>query len=101
MITEAENEFRQTMILYGVAFLPGTPEEIVLSLSQQMAELGKAYLASIGITELPIPDDQLIGLVVYFMEEAIGLIQGDYMAEVEATIDQVRSQLWARWIWYW
>lgn len=88
------------MILYGVAFLPQNEEDIVLTLSQQMAELGKAYLASLGI-ELPISDEELLELVVYFMNRAILLIEGDYMAEIEATILKVKIQFWSRWIFYW
>ncbi len=99
-VTNAEKEFRKTMILYGVAFLPQDEEDIVLSLSQQMAELGKAYLASLDI-ELPISDEELVGLISYFMDKAIQLIEGDYMAEIEATIAKVKYQFWLRWIFYW
>ncbi len=100
IVINAEKEFRKMMILYGVAFLPQNEEDIVLTLSQQMAELGKAYLASLGI-ELPISDEELLELVVYFMNRAILLIEGDYMAEIEATILKVKIQFWSRWIFYW
>jgi hypothetical protein len=100
MVTNAEREFRKTMILYGAAFLPQNEEEIVLALSQQMAELGKAYLASIPI-ELPLSDEELLDLIVYLMDKAIQLIEGDYMAEIEATVSKVKSQFWSRWIFYW
>lgn len=100
MVTNAEKEFRKMMILYGVAFLPQSEYEIVLTLSQQMAELGKAYLASLGIV-LPISDEELLELVVYFMNQAILLIEGDYMAEIGATISKIKIQFWSRWIFYW
>ncbi len=100
LVVNAEKEFRKTMILYGAAFLPQDEEDIVLSLSQQMAELGRAYLASQNIP-LPISDEELFELVVYFMNEAIQLIEGDYIFEIEATITKIKIQLWSRWIFYW
>ncbi len=99
MVTDAEKEFRKTMILYGAAFLPQDEGQIVFSLSQQMAELGKGYLASLGL-ELPISDEELVELIVYFMNQAILLIENDYMLEIEATITKVKIQLWSRWIFY-
>lgn len=100
IVINAEKEFRKMMILYGAAFLPQSEEEIVLSLSQQMAKLGRAYLESLEI-ELPISDEELLELIVYFMNEAILLIEGDYMAEIEATITKIKIQFWSRWIFYW
>ncbi len=102
LITSVEREFRKTMIIYGAAFIPDDENEIIELLSAQMAELAKAFLAAQTppIVLPPGLEAQLDLLISEFMIQSILLIQGDYMLEVEDTINHIKAQLWSRWIFY-
>ncbi|MFQ6038707.1 MAG: hypothetical protein ACE5LV_08830 [Candidatus Aminicenantales bacterium] len=100
LITSAEKEFRKTMILYGSAFVPSEEEEVIGLLSVQMAELARAFLQAGGVSIPPELDQDLELVIVLMMQQAILYIQDDYMGEIEATIDHIKSELWSRWVFY-
>jgi len=97
LIITAENDFRQNMILYGTILSLDQGTAINL-MARQMAQLGIAYLKARGYQTLPSLDEATI-LANKAIRAALTLCY-DYMAEVEATIDFVKSNLRSRGIWY-
>lgn len=97
LITTAENDFRQNMILYGT-ILALDQETAINLMARQMAQLGIAYLEARGYQPLPALDQATL-LANKAIRAALSLCS-DYLTEVEATIDRVKSNLRSRGIWY-
>jgi hypothetical protein len=90
-IQAAESEFRDAIDSYGQILLLSEADAIS-AISEQTASLAQGFLALYGI-ELSIPSDQVVAMVADYMDLAIGLCQGDYLQEIEATIPYVRHKL--------
>ena len=86
----AEKEFRKTMILYGAALMQGE-QSAIQTLSAQIAQIGIAYIKAMGGPDIPL--DLATQLAEFGTVQGMGLIAGDYMTEVNATISFVRAQL--------
>lgn len=86
LIVGAENEFRLQMQVYGAAFCKEDP---VQALAEQGVELSKQILASAqgGVIDVPVD------LMKQILTAAVDVVKGDYAAEVEATLTQVRKEL--------
>jgi hypothetical protein len=97
-IKAAESEFRNTINLYGQILMQDEATAIQL-ISQQTANLAEGFLALYGIF-LPISREEVVGMVASYMALAIELCQDDSLQEIEATIRDVRRQLWAHGITY-
>jgi len=85
------------MILYGT-ILTLDQETAINLMSRQMAQLGIAYLEARGYQTLPTLDQATL-LANKAIRAALTLCS-DYLTEVEATIDRVKSNLRSRGIWY-
>ena len=90
-IETAESEFRDAIDSYGQILLLDEADAIS-AISEQTASLAQGFLALYGIV-LSIPPDQVVAMVADYMDLAIGLCQGDYLQEIEATIPYVRHKL--------
>jgi hypothetical protein len=86
----AEKEFRKTMILYGAALMQGE-QSAIQTLSAQIAQIGVAYVKA--QTGLDIPLDLATYLATAGTTQGMVLIAGDYMQEVNATVNFVKMQL--------
>jgi hypothetical protein len=90
LIRSEETNFRMSCISYG--YLLQQSESVILeNVIEQFKELAKSYLA----LYLPaVPDDAIIvGLLETSFPLAIGLIQNDYMKEIQATIAMVKRNM--------
>jgi hypothetical protein len=91
VVTAAEEGFRTSLIAYGQALQ--LPEEQALAgLASQMADLAAGYLASKGIT-LPLTKEQITGIIIAYLVEAMALCQDDFAKEIAKTIHFVRYEL--------
>jgi hypothetical protein len=94
LIYGTEAFFKNMMLGYGYALTFPTAQAVPL-LADQFADLASAYLGSYGIT-LPMEKDQIALFLAGFINEAMGLCQGDFAAEIDRTIlfvdDQLRSR---------
>ncbi len=91
LIYGAEYFFNNMMLGYGYA-LTQPPDQAVPILADQFADLAKAYLGSYGIT-LPMEKEEIALFLAGFINEAMGLCQADFAAEINQTIQFVDSQL--------
>lgn len=90
LIIEAETEFRTAAIGYGF-LLSGDDETLTANIIEQFKGLAGAFLAAYG---LPVPDDATLTVLIQAgLGVSLQLCQGDYMAEVLATVDYVWDQL--------
>ena len=97
LIISTEMEFRKTMIAYGQALTMEEATAIQL-VSEQMAALAAAFLASYGIV-LPEGVD-LVPLLKAGIEGAMLLCAPDFSGELAATVEEVKLQLKAHGIGY-
>ena len=98
VILDAEMNFRKTMILYGQVLTQDSATATQL-VAEQLAAQAVSFLGSFGIT-LPIPPEQVPGLIVWLLGEATEICQADYFDEIQGTIQAVRIALRANGIWY-
>lgn len=98
IIAIAECKFRQSMEQYGKILMQENAEDLLVTLGKEIAEtmLREKY----GIT-----DEAPIELMRYCLEQGIKLVQEDYSAELQATLDYVDGRLDAHGIetcyWWW
>jgi hypothetical protein len=90
-IQAAESDFREAIYFYGL-ILSQDDVDAISAISEQTASLAQGFLALYGI-ELSIPPEDVVNMVNSYMLAAIGLCQGDYLNEIEATIPYVRHKL--------
>lgn len=89
-ITNVEQEFRKTLIIYGQALTMEEPAAVQL-VSEQMATLAVAFLAAYGIV---LPEEiDLVPLVKVGIEQAMDLCVHDFNSELAATVKEVSWQL--------
>jgi hypothetical protein len=89
LIREAEADFQQLMIGYGEILSLEEPEALQ-TLADQGASLIESYLAPVtGGREVDIPSET----IVRFLQLAIQEVEGDYGAEVSATLDYLKHRL--------
>ena len=93
-ITLAEKEFRKNLILYGQVLMQDEATAIQL-ISEQTADIAASFLALYGI-QLPIPNEEIIQMVIGYTTLAISICENDYQQEIEATIHFVDQQLKGR-----
>lgn len=91
VVKAAEEEFRTSLIAYGLALQQPEDEALAL-LASQMADLSEAYLAAKGIT-LPLTREQIVGIITDYLVAARTLCQDDIAEEMGATLSYVRHQL--------
>jgi hypothetical protein len=93
VILASEKQFRKNMVLYGQA-LTQKPEIAIELLAEILADQGVGYLTSVGIS-LPggVTAEAFVPLAKGYIEAAMGLCEGDYEQEIEATIDFVNEGL--------
>jgi hypothetical protein len=96
-VTLQENQFRKTTVAYGKTLTKDDAQTLQL-LAGQMADLAQLYASLNGLT-LP-PRDQVVALVVEYLQYAMTLCEPDYQQEIEATVEFVREQLTAHGITY-
>lgn len=90
LIIQAENEFRLGAIGYGY-LLQGDDETLIANIVAQFKALAGAFLAAYG---LPVPDDETLeALIRGGLDASMFLCAGDYMAEVNATVEFVAGNL--------
>jgi len=100
LITAAEHTFRKTKIYEGQALMQDNGTAVAL-LAEEMADFSQAYLAAFGITLPPgVEREQIVILAENFIPLAMYICQGDFAAEIEATIAFVNQQLESRGISY-
>jgi hypothetical protein len=92
-VTYAEQEFRNTMILYGQILMLDEPLAIN-SLSQYLAGFATSYLSLYGVV-LP-PEMDVAAVIESYLFAAMDRCQGDYPDEVRATVDYLDNSLAAR-----
>jgi len=97
-IMAAEKEFRKNLICYGQILTQDEVTAIQL-ISEQTADLAESFLGLYGI-QLPVPEKQVVELVISYMNLAISICQYDYQDEIAATIHFVDHQLKANGITY-
>ena len=98
IIAIAECNFRQSMMQYGKILMQENAAELLVYLGKDIAEtmLREKY---------EIDAEAPIDLMRYCLQQGILLVQGDYSAELQATLDYVDEQLDAHGIetcyWWW
>jgi hypothetical protein len=80
-----------TMILYGQVLMQDEATAIQL-IAEQTADLAEGFLSLYGI-QLPLPKEQVIEMVIAYMNLAISICEYDYQDEITATIHFVDRQL--------
>jgi hypothetical protein len=89
-IAQAETEFRMGSIGYGYLLL-GDDATLIANIVDQFKALAGAFLSAYG---LPVPDEAtLTDLITGGLSGAWYLCAGDYMTEVNATVDFVAAGL--------
>jgi hypothetical protein len=88
----AEKEFRKTMILYGAALMQGE-QAAIKALSEQVAQIGVEYVKVLTGGTVIIPLDLAIQLAEFGTVKGMELCAADYMKEVNATINFVKTNL--------
>ena len=97
VLLNGESAFRTYQVVMYGWLLQQSEDVVVDGIAAQFNSLVGGYLASKGIVVPPGTDltvfihDTLVG--------AIGLIESDYMLEVDATVNYVRAQMKARKFW--
>jgi len=90
LIKTVEKEFRESMILYGLALMQDE-ETAVQLISEQTAYIAESFLGAYGI---PLPEGiDLMPLIAFAIQQSILICSGDYAEEIEATIYYVSQQL--------
>jgi hypothetical protein len=89
IIVEAENQFRDMMTLYGGIFTRSESEVIDL-LAQQGAALARSLMKSLTGYDVTVSPQLLADILA---NEAIPLVEGDYGAELSATIAYLREEM--------
>ncbi len=97
-ITAAEKEFRKNLIFYGQILTQDEVTAIEL-ISENTADLAEAFLGLYGI-QLPVPKEQVVELIISYMNLTISICEYDYQDEIAATIHFVDHQLKANGITY-
>jgi len=97
LITTAEKEFRESMILYGQALMQDEETAVEL-ISEQTADIAESFLGVYGIT-LPEGID-LMPIIIFAIQQSIEICSGDYADEIEATVYHVDQQLGAHGVTY-
>jgi hypothetical protein len=97
LIKTAEEEFRESMILYGQALMQDD-ETVIQLISQQTAYIADSFLGAYGIT-LPEGTD-LVPLITFAIQQSIEICADDFSYEIEATINYVEQQMNANGITY-
>jgi len=93
LILKAEQSFRKTKIYEGQALMQDDAAAIAL-LAEELADFAQAYLASFGVTLPPgVGREQIVGLIEYFIGEAMLRCQDDFADELKETIAFVNTQL--------
>lgn len=94
IIMGSEREFREMMILYGQTFLLDKDAAIASIITQWMPVIYEiAQKLYPGVDTSKIDQDSLITLGNAVINKGIELCEGDYEAEIMATIDYVRQAL--------
>ncbi len=91
LITSTEKEFRKHLILYGQVLMQDEATAIQL-ISEQTADLAEAFLGLYGI-ELSLPKEQIVEMVIAYMDLSISICEHDYQNEITRTIHFVDRQL--------
>ena len=90
VITLAEAEFQDSMVLYG-ELLRMDEEDLVDALAVYLAGFADAYLDAIGKT-LP-PGVDLVSTIRSYIVGSMLLCESDYATEIDATIIYVDAQM--------
>lgn len=90
LIVGWEGWFRSRMISYGVLMQQPAPVAFA-GVVQDFAALAETYLLSLGVT-LP-PGTELTPLIAVGLDQALALCAGDYLEEVEETVEYTSLQL--------
>lgn len=98
VILDAEMNFRKTSILYGQVLMQESATATQL-VAEQLAAQAVGFLGSFGVS-LPIPPDQVPGLIKWLLEQATELCKDDYFDEIQGTVQAVRIALRTNGIWY-
>jgi hypothetical protein len=97
-IVTAEEEFRETVILYGYALTQDEPTAIQL-ISEQMADLAESFLGAYGIP-LPLSKEEVVVLINELVQVSVSLCEPDYAQEIAATTAFVSQNMTAHGILY-
>ena len=79
------------MILYGQVLTQDEATAIQL-ISEQTADLAEGFLALYNI-QLPMSNEQVVELIIEYMNLAISICENDYQHEIATTIHFVDHQL--------
>jgi hypothetical protein len=90
LIVGWEGWFRNRMASYGV-LMQQPPAAAFAGVVQDFAALAQAYLASLGVV-LP-PGTDLSPLIAFGVDQAMDLCAGDYLEEVDETVEFTALQL--------
>jgi hypothetical protein len=93
-IIQAEEAFRQEMILYGQVFL--LPEALLIqALASQTVPVAEMYIEAILYEEIGVPLDVTVEAetVKEFLLRSMDHVSGDYQAELLATLAYIREEL--------
>jgi hypothetical protein len=96
-IIQAEETFRQEMILYGQVFL--LPEALLIpALASQTVPVAEMYIEAILYDKLGFPLDVTVEAetVKEFILRSMDHVSGDYQAELAATLAYISDELDAR-----
>ncbi|MEW6381942.1 MAG: hypothetical protein AB1611_20390 [bacterium] len=96
-IFSAEEQFRKTIVIYGLA-LAQTEDLAIQLVAEQMARQSERFFAAHGI-EIPATVD-MVSLMKFALEKSIGICAEDYYQEISATISFLEQQLDAHGISY-
>jgi hypothetical protein len=89
-IAQVETEFRQGAVGYGYLLL-GDDATLIANIVDQFRSLAGAFLAAYG---LPVPPDEMLNALINGgLGAAMQICAGDYMTEVNATVDFGAAQL--------
>jgi hypothetical protein len=95
-IYTAEKEFRKTMVLYGYTLIQDQ-ETAIMNMAEMEAQVGIGYLQAKGV---PPPDIDMAKVLAEKVIRAALTLCNDYMTEVNATINFVKSALQAHGVVY-
>ncbi len=97
-IIAAEKEFRKNLICYGQILTQDEVTAIQL-ISENTADLAEAFLGIYGI-QISVPKEQVVEIIISYMNLATSICEHDYQDEIAATIHFVDHQLKANGITY-
>lgn len=90
-ITTVEKEFRKSIMLYGQS-LQQDEEPAIGLIAGQTADVAESFLGLYDI-QIPLTKEEIVALVVDYMNLAISICEPDYLGEINATANFVEEQL--------